>query len=63
MQKLNWLLKSHIYNMDNLIIMILSVSFIGKEVVNERRNGQKGVKLSSCQKLLSTLQVVEQFNL
>ena len=32
----------------------------GKRV---KRNGLKGVKLSSCLKLLSTLRVVEQFNL
>lgn len=50
--------------MDNLTIVILSVYVLkGKDVEKERRNGVKGVKLSSCQKLVSTLRVVEQFNL
>lgn len=48
--------------MENLILNIC-LFLGGKEVVKERRNGLKGVKLSSCLRLVSTLRVVEQFNL
>ena len=49
--------------MDNLTVLILSVYVLEEKEWKRKRDGLKGVKLSSCQKPASTLRVVEQFNL